>query len=80
LRDILGTERQLLKGSKKLSAAAGSESLRTAFEMNYTQTEGQIERLKQVFSCIGLSARGKKYKAMGGLLEEADKITESFPR
>lgn len=66
----------MLKGSKKLYAAAGSESLRTAFEMNYTQ----IETLKQVFSCIGLSARGKKYKAMGGLLEEADKITESFPR
>lgn len=78
LRDILGAERQLLKGLKKLAGAAGSEALRTAFETHYTQTEGQIERLKQVFSSIGLSARGKKCKAMEGLLEEADEITESF--
>ena len=78
LRDILGAERQLLKGLKKLATAAGSETLKTAFETHYTQTEGQIERLKQVFSSIGLSPRGKKCKAMEGLLEEAEEITESF--
>jgi ferritin-like metal-binding protein YciE len=78
LRDILGGEKQLLKGLKKLANAAGSETLRTAFETHYTQTEGQIERLKQVFASIGLSARGKKCKAMEGLLEEADEIAESF--
>lgn len=78
LRDILGAERQLLKGLKKLSAAAGSETLKTAFDTHYAQTEGQIERLKQVFSSLGLTARGKKCKAMEGLLEEADEIVESF--
>ncbi|WP_353186396.1 ferritin-like domain-containing protein [Parapedobacter lycopersici] len=78
LRDILGAEKQLLKGLKKLSAAAGSETLKKAFDTHYGQTEGQIERLKQVFSTIGLSARGKKCKAMEGLLEEADEIVESF--
>jgi len=78
LRDILGAEKQLLKGLKKLSTAAGSETLKNAFDTHYAQTEGQIERLKQVFSSIGLTARGKKCKAMEGLLEEADEITESF--
>ena len=78
LRDILGAEKQLLKGLKKLSNAAGSETLKNAFDTHYAQTEGQIERLKQVFSSIGLTARGKKCKAMEGLLEEADEITESF--
>lgn len=78
LRDILGAERQLLKGLKKLASTAGSETLKTAFETHYTQTEGQIERLKQVFASIGLAARGKKCKAMEGLLEEADEIAESF--
>jgi len=78
LKDILGAERQLLKGLKKLSAAAGSETLKTAFDTHYAQTEGQIERLKQVFSSIGLTARGKKCKAMEGLLEEAEEIVESF--
>jgi ferritin-like metal-binding protein YciE len=78
LRDILGAEKQLLKGLKKLSAAAGSETLKKAFDTHYTQTEGQIERLKQVFGSLGLGVRGKKCKAMEGLLEEADEITESF--
>jgi len=78
LRDILGAERQLLKGLKKMASAAESETLKKAFETHYSQTEGQIERLKQVFTSIGLSARGKKCKAMEGLLEEADEIVESF--
>ncbi|WP_240186706.1 YciE/YciF ferroxidase family protein [Pedobacter namyangjuensis] len=78
LRDILGAERQLLKGLKKMASAAESETLRAAFETHHVQTEGQIERLKEVFGSIGLAARGKKCKAMEGLLEEAEEIAESF--
>jgi len=78
LRDILGAERQLLKGLKKLSAAAGSATLKEAFDTHYAQTEGQIERLKKVFTSLELGARGKKCKAMEGLLEEAEEIIESF--
>jgi ferritin-like metal-binding protein YciE len=78
LRDILGAEKQLLKGLKKLSSNASSPTLKSAFDEHYMQTEGQIERLKQTFESIGLSARGKKCKAMEGLLEEADEIIESF--
>jgi ferritin-like metal-binding protein YciE len=78
LKDVLGAEKQLLKGLKKLSEAAGSEKLKDAFQTHYTQTEGQIDRLKEVFNSLGISARAKKCKAMQGLLEEADEIIESF--
>jgi ferritin-like metal-binding protein YciE len=78
LKDILGAEKQLLKGLKKLASSAAGETLKNAFQTHYTQTEGQIERLKQVFQSIGLTARAKKCKAMEGLLEEAEEITESF--
>jgi ferritin-like metal-binding protein YciE len=78
LRDILGAEKQLLKGLKKLADAAGGAKLKDAFETHYAQTEGQIERLKQVFTSIDSTARGKKCKAMEGLLAEAEEITESF--
>lgn len=78
LKDILGAEKQLLKGLKKLAASATSPTLKTAFEDHYAQTEGQIERLKQVFQSLGITARAKKCKAMEGLLEEADEIIESF--
>lgn len=62
LRDILGAERQLQK----------------AFDQHSVQTEGHIERLKEVFASLGMSARGKKCKAMEGLLNEADEIIEDF--
>ncbi|ETZ22379.1 ferritin-like domain-containing protein [Pedobacter sp. V48] len=78
LKDILGAEKQLLKGLKKLANGASSDSLKKAFQTHYEQTQGQIERLKQVFDSIGTAARGKKCKAMEGLLEEADEILESF--
>jgi len=78
LRDILGAEKQLLKGLKKLSGKANSETLRSAFEEHRSQTEGHIERVKQVFESIGSSARAKKCKAMEGLLNEAEEIMEEF--
>lgn len=78
LKDILGAEKQLLKGLKKMAGKASSNTLKAAFEEHYTQTEGQIERLKQVFESVGLTARGKKCKAMEGLLNEADELIEEF--
>lgn len=78
LRDILGAEKQLLKGLKKMADTAISQTLKEAFQMHRTETEEQIERLKQVFSSIGLTARAKKCKAMEGLLEEAEEIIEEF--
>jgi ferritin-like metal-binding protein YciE len=78
LRDILGAEKQLLKGLKKMAGAAESETLRSAFEDHRMQTEGQVERLKQVFESLGLTARAKTCKAMEGLLKEGDEILEEF--
>lgn len=78
LRDILGAEKQLLKGLRKMAKAAQSPTLRAAFETHYSQTEGQVERLKQVFESLGMTARGKNCKAMEGLLKEADEILENY--
>lgn len=78
LKDILGGERQLLKGLKKMAAAAKSDTLKAAFEMHHAETEEHINRLATVFESMGMAARGKKCKAMEGLLNEADEIMESF--
>jgi len=78
LKDILGAEKQLLQGLKKMSKAADNEELKQAFDEHYSQTEAQIERLKDVFKSLGKAARGKKCKAMEGLLEEAEEIIENF--
>lgn len=78
LRDILGAEKQLLKGLKKMAGKANSETLKTAFEEHLTQTEQHVERLKSVFESIGLTSRAKKCKAMEGLLSEAEEIMDEF--
>ncbi|WAC40167.1 ferritin-like domain-containing protein [Pedobacter sp. SL55] len=78
LRDVLGAEKQLLKGLKKMADKAVGQSLKDAFASHYTETEEQIDRLKQVFASIDLTARGKKCKAMEGLLNEAEEIMEEF--
>lgn len=78
LKDILGAERQLLKGLKKMESSAKSDTLKTAIHTHYQETQGQIERLRQVFESLGASFRSKKCKAMEGLLNEAEEIIESF--
>ncbi len=78
LKDILGAERQLLKGLKKLATTAQNQKLQQAFETHYEQTEGHIDRLKSVFSTLGMTPRGKKCKAMEGLLKEAEEIADEF--
>ncbi|QPH40477.1 YciE/YciF ferroxidase family protein [Pedobacter endophyticus] len=78
LRDVLGAERQLLKGLKKMADSASGEELKSAFQEHYSQSEEHINRLKEAFSSIGLSFRSKKCKAMEGLLAEGEEIMDSF--
>lgn len=78
LRDILGAEKQLLKGLKKMATKAVNANLKDAFTTHHAETEDQIERLKKVFASIKLTPRAKKCKAMEGLLNEADEIMEEF--
>lgn len=78
LRDVLGAEKQLLKGLKKMADKAVNANLKDAFTAHHAETEEQIERLKQVFASINLTARAKKCKAMEGLLNEAEEIMDEF--
>lgn len=70
LMDIYDAEKQLVKALPKVAKAAEHDELRTAIEDHLEETEGHVERLEQVFEAIGETAKGKKCKAMAGLLEE----------
>ena len=78
LRDIYYAERKALQGLKKMSRSAQSEELRSAFETHREETEGQIERLQQVFEMIGKRPRGKTCAAMDGITEEAEEIMDEY--
>ena len=78
LRDIYYAEKKILKALPKMRRAAQSKELKAAFEKHETQTEGQIERLEQVFEMMGKAARGKTCEAIEGIIAEGDEIAEEF--
>jgi ferritin-like metal-binding protein YciE len=78
LKDIYYAERKILKSLPKMARAAQSPELKAAFEKHREQTEGQIERLQQVFEIIGKPARGKTCDAIEGILAEGDEIAEEY--
>ncbi|ALG71076.1 hypothetical protein VY88_03410 [Azospirillum thiophilum] len=76
LRDIYHAEKQIAKALPKMAKAAKSDQLRQAFEAHLEQTNGQIERLQQIFEELDTRARGKHCDAMEGLISEAQEILE----
>jgi len=74
LKDLYHAENQITKALPKMAKAASTPDLRDAFQEHLQQTEQQIERLEQVFSILGVKARGKKCEAMEGLIEEGSEL------
>ncbi|MCL8382449.1 MULTISPECIES: YciE/YciF ferroxidase family protein [Xanthobacter] len=78
LKDIYYAEKQILKALPKMAKSAQSEELKAAFLTHQEQTEGQIERLEQVFEMMGKAARGKHCPAIVGIVDEGKEIMEDF--
>jgi ferritin-like metal-binding protein YciE len=74
LKDLYSAENQLLKAIPKMAKAATSKELKAGFEKHLTQTEGHVERLEQIFADLDASPKGKKCKAMEGLVEEGAEV------
>ena len=78
LKDIYYAERKILKALPKMARGAQSPDLKAAFEKHRDETEGQIERLQQVFEIIGKRAQGKTCDAIEGILAEGEEILEEY--
>jgi len=76
LRDTYDAERQLTKALAKLAKAASAPELRQAFQSHLEETQGQIERLGQVFESLDEKARGKHCDGIAGIIEEGKAIME----
>jgi ferritin-like metal-binding protein YciE len=61
-----------------MKRAAQSEDLKAAFDKHKQETEGQIERLQQVFELIGKRAQGKTCDAIEGILAEGEEIMDEY--
>ena len=78
LKDVLYAERTSVRALKKAAKAAQNDELRQALEQHAQESEGQIERLQQVFEIIGKAARGKTCESIQGLNAELEDHLEEF--
>jgi ferritin-like metal-binding protein YciE len=76
LRDMYDAEKQLTKALAKLAKASSNPKLRQAFESHLEETQGQIERLEQVFERLDEKVRGKHCDGIAGIIEEGKSIME----
>ena len=78
MKDVYYAEKQAVRNMPKMAKAAKNPELREALERHREETEGQVERLEQVFEMIGKPARGKTCESIQGLVEEMKEVMEDF--
>jgi ferritin-like metal-binding protein YciE len=78
LKDIYFAEKKILQTLPKMAKAAQNEELKAAFEKHRGETEGQIERLVQVFAMIEQEPQGKTCAAIIGITDEGAEIMEEY--
>jgi ferritin-like metal-binding protein YciE len=76
LKDLYSAEKQLIQALPKMAKKATNEQLKQAFQQHLEITQGQLERLDTIFEGLGKAARGKKCKAMEGLIEEGKEMMQ----
>jgi len=76
LKDIYWAEQALVDALKKMSAAATTDALQSAFEDHLFITQKHVSRLERVFASLGMEAEGKQCDAMVGLIKEAEHVME----
>ena len=74
LRDLYSAENQLLKALPRMAKAATAPELEAAFREHLAVTVEQVGRLERIFDELGERAKGKKCKAMEGLIEEGKEV------
>jgi ferritin-like metal-binding protein YciE len=74
LKDLYSAEKQLLQALPRMAKKSSNEQLRRAFEEHTQVTQGQVERLDRIFQELEKAPRGKKCKAMEGLIEEGKEM------
>jgi ferritin-like metal-binding protein YciE len=78
LKDIYFAEKKILAALPKMAKAAQSAKLQAAFEKHQAETEGQIDRLEQVFASIDESPKGKTCDAIMGILDEGKEVMSEY--
>ncbi|SMB96040.1 Ferritin-like metal-binding protein YciE [Deinococcus hopiensis KR-140] len=76
LKDIYSAEQQALQAMQQSVTAVQTPELKQGITLHIQQTEGQIERLEQIFQKLGEQPGGVTCEGMKGLVEEAQKLLQ----
>jgi ferritin-like metal-binding protein YciE len=74
LKDLYSAENQIIKALPKMEKNATSPELKKAFQEHLEKTRGHAQRLEQIFEMLEGTPKGKKCKAVEGLVEEGKDI------
>jgi ferritin-like metal-binding protein YciE len=78
LKDVYFAEKKIHSTLPKMAKAAHNPALKAAFVKHHKETEGQIERLVQVFELLDAKPVGKTCEAIMGILKEGEEIMEEY--
>jgi ferritin-like metal-binding protein YciE len=78
LKDIYYAEKKIYRTLPKMVKVAQDAELKKAFTTHREETQGQIERLEQVFEMIGKRAQAKPCEAINGIVAEGEETIEEF--
>src|SRR6202166_5226978 len=78
LKDIYFAEKKIFRTLPKMVKAAKEPELKKAFTTHRKETQGQIQRLEQVFEMIGKRAQTKPCEAINGIVAEGEETIEEF--
>ena len=81
MSDLLSAEQQFSKALQKVAKNADGEEVKNLAEEHLTQTQGQIENLKEAFKALGKKPEKMVCKGAQGICEENDStLKEEKPK
>ncbi|MDP9316850.1 MAG: ferritin-like domain-containing protein [Chloroflexota bacterium] len=76
LQDIYDAENQALQAYPQIAGTVSSQELKQALQTHEQQTQGQVQRLEQIFQQLGAQPGGQTCHGMQGLIQESQKIIQ----
>lgn len=74
LQDIYYAEKRIVKALPKMIDKASDPTLKQAFQMHLTETEGHVTRVEEVFRMHGVEAKTTTCPAIDGIIDEAEDL------
>jgi ferritin-like metal-binding protein YciE len=76
LKDLYSAEKQIAKALPKMIKAVSDDTLHSALESHWHETDEQISRLDEICEKLGVNTRGAKCVAMEGIINEGKEFLE----